>query len=75
MKSFYLSIPNQPNIRTNTSVNNLETISFSLLLFLAIPLVIVSFFKYHQRDHTKKMNDQRQLLEKIWTSKSGKPRI
>jgi ACR3 family arsenite efflux pump ArsB len=76
MNSFHLSIPPQRQINTVTSadINNLAAISCLLLLFLGLPL-IATLFGRHIRHKTKQLNIQRQMLERIWRTRSGKPQI
>jgi hypothetical protein len=74
MNSFHLSIPPQRQTHTATSanVNDLTVISCLLLLLLGLPL-IASLFGRHIRHKTKQLNIQRQMLERIWRTRSGKP--
>jgi hypothetical protein len=74
MNSFHLSIPPQRQINAAAS-NNINSIAVTgclLLLLLGLPL-IASLFGRHIRRKTKQLDIQRQMLERIWRTRSGKP--
>jgi hypothetical protein len=82
MNSFQFSVPTQsklmaathnPNV-TNSTIDYPVVISISLLLFVGVPL-IASLLKRRARDRALRVIDQRQMLERIWKSRSGKPQI
>ncbi len=74
MNSFHLSIPpqRQINAATSNNVNNVAVTGCLLLLLLGIPL-IASLCGRHIRHKTQQLNIQRQMLERIWRTRSGKP--
>jgi hypothetical protein len=74
MNRFHLSIPpqHQTHSATSNNVNDVAVIGCLLLLLLGLPL-IASLFGRHIRRKTKQLNIQRQMLERIWRTRSGKP--
>ncbi len=76
MNSANMSIPPQRHVdgASSANVNNLAVISCLLILLLGLPL-IASLFGRHMRYKTKQLNSQRQMLERIWKARSGKPQI
>jgi hypothetical protein len=74
MNRVHLSIPpqRQTHTATSASVNDVAVIGCLLLLLLSLPL-IASLFGRHIRHKTKQLNIQRQMLERIWKTRSGKP--
>lgn len=82
MNRFQFSIPTQsklvsathtPNAASDT-INYPVVIGVSLLLFVGIPL-IASLLKRHARNKALRVINQRQMLERIWKSRSGRPQI
>jgi hypothetical protein len=76
MNSFHASITAQRQIdgATSSNVDNLVVISCLLTLLLGLPLIAMLFGR-HIRHKTKQLNVQRQMLERIWKARSGKPQI
>jgi ACR3 family arsenite efflux pump ArsB len=82
MNSFQFSLPTQSKLMAtthnpsaiNSAINYPVVISVSLLLFVGVPL-IASLLKRRARDRALRVIDQRQMLERIWKSRSGKPQI
>jgi hypothetical protein len=82
MNSFQFSVPTQSKLMATThnpiaingTINYPVVIGVSLLLFVGVPL-ITSLLKRHARYRALRMIDQRQMLERIWKSRSGRPQI
>jgi hypothetical protein len=82
MNSFQFSVPTQSKLMATThnssaingTINYPVVIGFSLLLFVGVPLV-ASLLKRRARHRALRMIGQRQMLERIWKSRSGKPQI
>jgi hypothetical protein len=73
MNSFHLSIPPQRQMNApSNNINNVAVTGCLLVLLLGIPL-IASLFGRHIRHKTQQLNIQRQMLERIWRTRSGKP--
>jgi hypothetical protein len=82
MNSFQFSVPTQSKLMAtthnssviNSTINYPVVIGVSLLVFVGVPLV-ASLLKRRARYRALRMIDQRQMLERIWKSRSGKPQI
>jgi hypothetical protein len=82
MNSFQFSVPTQSKLMaashnpraTNGTINYPVAIGVALLLFVGVPL-IASLLKHHAKHRVIRVIDQRQMLERIWKSRSGKPQI
>jgi hypothetical protein len=82
MNSFQFSVPTQSKLMaaahnpsvTNGTINYPVVIGISLLLFVGVPL-IGKLLKRHARYRAIRVIDQRQMLERIWKSRSGRPQI
>jgi hypothetical protein len=82
MNDFQFSIPTQSKLMVTThnpsaingNINYPIVIGVSLLLFVGIP-IIDSLLKRHIRYRALRVIEQRQMLERIWKSRSGKPQI
>jgi ACR3 family arsenite efflux pump ArsB len=82
MNSFQFSVPTQSKLMaashnpnaTNSAIDYPVVISVSLLLFVGVPL-IASFLKRNAKYRALRVIGQRQMLERIWKSRSGRPQI
>jgi ACR3 family arsenite efflux pump ArsB len=82
MNNFQFSVPTQSRLIAalhnptvlNSTVNYPIVAGGSLFLFVGVPL-IASLLKRHARRRALRMIDQRQMLERIWKSQSGRPQI
>jgi ACR3 family arsenite efflux pump ArsB len=81
MNSFQFSVPTQSKLMAahnpnaiNGTINYPVVIGVSLLLFVGIPL-IASLLKRRARYRAIRVIRQRQMLERIWKSRSRRPQI
>jgi hypothetical protein len=82
MNNFQFSVPAQSRLMAvpynptalNSTINYPVVVSVSLFLLVGIP-VIASLLKRHARYRALRVIDQRQMLERIWKSRSGRPQI
>jgi hypothetical protein len=82
MNNFQFSVPTQSRLMAapynqtalNSTVNYPVVVGVSLFLLVGVPL-IASLLKRHARHRALRMIDQRQMLERIWKSRSGNPQI
>jgi ACR3 family arsenite efflux pump ArsB len=82
MSNFQFSVPTQSRLMVapqnptalNSTINYPVVIGVSLFLFVGVPL-IASLLKRRARHRALRIIDQRQMLERIWKSRSGRPQI